>query len=218
MLKTFENLPKEKQRRIIDAIAGVIAEKGYYHATVADICKAANISNGALYKYFKSKEDVFRSIIQYQYRGTQLIFASENNSAFSPQKTIFKHLSELLEKIVESLERYPQYYCIYYDLGSPSMQRFAVSSAQKLEEPSFEFCLKLAKEGQKRGEIDPSIDTKVAALILDNHITLFIFSCISPYHDERFRNFFGKYDTAFTKDEKIKAILKSVRSVLKGRL
>ena len=72
-------------------------------------------------------------------------------------------------------------------------------------------------EGKKRGEIDPAIGTKIAALIIDNHITLFMFSCVSEHHDERFRGFLGNKKKIFSKSEKAKLTLHSIKSVLKAK-
>ena len=217
MFKTFGKLSKEKQRKILDAAATVFAEKGFYRANVADICSAARISNGALYKYFKNKEDVYKSVIENQYTGSQLLFAIEPNGVLAPQKSIFTYIKELLDRIVRGTGKYPQYYKLYYNIGSPSMQPISASLSKKIEEPSLKFCLQLSKEGKKRGDIDPAISTKVAALIIDNHITLFMFSCVSEHHDQRFRGFLGNEKKAFSKEEKAKRTLYSIKSVLKRK-
>jgi AcrR family transcriptional regulator len=217
MLKTFAKLSKEKQRQILDAAASVFAEKGFYRANVADICSRARISNGALYKYFKNKEDVYKSVVEYIHRGSQLLFAIEPNGVLATQKSAFTYIKELLDRIVRGTEKYPQYYKLYYDIGSPSMQPLSASFSKRLEEPSLEFCLKLAKEGKIKGEIDPAISTKIAALIIDNHLTLFMFSCVSEHHDERFRGFLGNKKKTFSKAEKVKLTLHSIKSVLKAK-
>jgi AcrR family transcriptional regulator len=47
-----------KRQLIETAAAHVFAEKGYRHATVADVARAAGISAGAIYLYFASREDL----------------------------------------------------------------------------------------------------------------------------------------------------------------
>ena len=58
----FASLKLEQRtakRRLIEAAAArVFAEKGYRHATVADVARAAGISAGAIYLYFASREDL----------------------------------------------------------------------------------------------------------------------------------------------------------------
>ncbi|GLY49681.1 TetR/AcrR family transcriptional regulator [Lentzea sp. NBRC 102530] len=52
----------EKKRHITDTAAGLFAQKGFERTTVADICKAAEISTGSLFHYFPTKRAIFREI------------------------------------------------------------------------------------------------------------------------------------------------------------
>ncbi len=53
---------KAKQR-IVDAAISVFAEKGYHKAKMEDIAKKLGVSKGAIYQYFKSKEDLFHAVV-----------------------------------------------------------------------------------------------------------------------------------------------------------
>src|SRR5512136_2965365 len=65
MKETFLKLSDEKRLYILNSAAEIFARAGYHQAAIADICANAGISNGALYKYFNNKEDLFLSIIDY---------------------------------------------------------------------------------------------------------------------------------------------------------
>ena len=94
MLKTFKNLPEKKQNAILNAAARVFATKGYYRANVADICKRARISNGALYKYFKNKEAVYVSVLD---RVVEL-FARVEQAHSDITKSVFVVLYDILQE------------------------------------------------------------------------------------------------------------------------
>lgn len=47
---------------ILDAARRVFAEQGYGATTVRDVIRATPLAPGTFYKYFKSKEEVFRAI------------------------------------------------------------------------------------------------------------------------------------------------------------
>jgi AcrR family transcriptional regulator len=49
---------EEKRRAITDAALKLFVSKGYRATTTRDICAAAGISMGALYHYFRDKEDL----------------------------------------------------------------------------------------------------------------------------------------------------------------
>jgi AcrR family transcriptional regulator len=54
----------EESRRLILAAAGAIfAEQGYSHANMRDIARAAGMSVGGLYLYFRNKEELYQSFM-----------------------------------------------------------------------------------------------------------------------------------------------------------
>jgi AcrR family transcriptional regulator len=57
--------PKDEDRRkqILDAAQQVFAAKGFDGASIKDLAKAAKISPGLLYWYFKDKTDLFTSLL-----------------------------------------------------------------------------------------------------------------------------------------------------------
>ena len=58
--------PKGKRTRagILDAARKVFAEQGYVGMRMADVADEAKLSMGALYRYFKNKEDLFANLIE----------------------------------------------------------------------------------------------------------------------------------------------------------
>jgi AcrR family transcriptional regulator len=50
---------RERRRRIIEAARNLFATAGYANVGTADLAKAAGVSEPALYRYFKSKRDLF---------------------------------------------------------------------------------------------------------------------------------------------------------------
>jgi TetR/AcrR family transcriptional regulator, fatty acid metabolism regulator protein len=53
---------KDKFSLIIAAALEVFGEKGFYNATIAEIAKAAGVSEATIYEYFGSKEDLLFAI------------------------------------------------------------------------------------------------------------------------------------------------------------
>lgn len=52
-----------RQRQIVDASLRIIGEKGIHGATTAGIAAEVGISEGNIYRHFKSKEEIIRSVI-----------------------------------------------------------------------------------------------------------------------------------------------------------
>ena len=51
--------------RILDGAIAALARRGLRKLSMSDICAAAGISRGTLYRYFKTKEDVLEAIAQH---------------------------------------------------------------------------------------------------------------------------------------------------------
>jgi AcrR family transcriptional regulator len=56
-------LRRERESRILDAAAKVIADKGYYQATVREIADLADVADGTIYNYFENKFDLLIGIM-----------------------------------------------------------------------------------------------------------------------------------------------------------
>ena len=61
---TTHRTKEERRDQIISAAITCFSEKGYYEASMDEIAKAANLSKGSLYWHFKSKRDLFQSLVE----------------------------------------------------------------------------------------------------------------------------------------------------------
>jgi AcrR family transcriptional regulator len=52
-----------KRRQIVDGARAIFRAKGYDAASMGDIAKAAGVSKGTLYVYFKDKDELFSAIV-----------------------------------------------------------------------------------------------------------------------------------------------------------
>ncbi len=54
----------DKREAILRAATHVFARNGYFNAKVADVARVAGVADGTVYLYFKSKEEILRSIFE----------------------------------------------------------------------------------------------------------------------------------------------------------
>jgi len=52
-----------RQRRVLEAARSVLIERGYHDVNLDDVARRAGISKGALYLYFKDKEDIIVAVL-----------------------------------------------------------------------------------------------------------------------------------------------------------
>ncbi|TYQ17947.1 UNVERIFIED_CONTAM: TetR family transcriptional regulator [Acetivibrio alkalicellulosi] len=213
ILSTFENLSKDRQESIFDAAASVFAEEGYHYARISKICEKAGISNGALYKYFKNKEDLFYGVLDY---GVKLVVNELYAKHTTKSLSIFDSIKNFLTELVEFTENYRDYISIYSDLGSSSMKRFAYLGSEKFEKEASVYTTKMVRASMERREINSKISVDMAAYMIDSYITFFVYSQVSEYHVKRFDSFYSVEEKTLSNDERITLIVKSLRIILAG--
>src|SRR3712207_6622360 len=54
----------DKREAILRAATHVFARSGYFNSKVADIAREAGVADGTVYLYFKSKEEILRSVFE----------------------------------------------------------------------------------------------------------------------------------------------------------
>ena len=64
MPRVVPEYKEQARRRIIETAGTVFIERGYYQSTMDDIASVMGVSKGAIYQYFKSKEQLFYSVIE----------------------------------------------------------------------------------------------------------------------------------------------------------
>ncbi|RTL62735.1 MAG: TetR/AcrR family transcriptional regulator [Hyphomicrobiales bacterium] len=76
-----KNPDNAKRRQIIDGACRMFLSQGFDAASMGAIAKAAGVSKGTLYVYFKSKEDLFEAIVFEQARKqAEQIFDFDNGA------------------------------------------------------------------------------------------------------------------------------------------
>ena len=59
-----QNENKETRQHLLDCAKKEFLEKGYMKASLRNICKEAGVTTGALYFFFKDKEDLFGALVE----------------------------------------------------------------------------------------------------------------------------------------------------------
>lgn len=176
---TLDGRDRDKRRQIIDGACQVFLEHGFDAASMSAIARAAAVSKGTLYVYFKSKEDLFEAIIEEQRR--------------HQAEQIFK-LDETAD-IADELHRLGEEFAIF--LCRPegiSPLRTVIAIADRM--PSLGHKFYLSGPAFAIDKLKTYLDGKVAAGVLRPHDTevaaaQFIDSCVSLNFKPMLFNFNG---------------------------
>jgi len=150
---------EEKRAEILAAAERCFARSGFHGATIAQICDEAGISPGHLYHYFASKEAIIAAITR-----TGLDYVKARFAEVAEDQNPIGALVAELERL-KALNRTKS--GVLIDVLAEAARNPVVG--QVLQDTSEEMSRLLAeflRRGQAHGQIDPDLDTDVAAAML----------------------------------------------------
>ncbi len=147
--------PEERRSQIVDAVLKVVAEHGVPGATVARIAAAADVSEGTLYVYFGSRDEILMAALDSIFADmAALIDSSAGMTADERLTVIAKRHAELM-KTERSGFAMPW---IEFIAAGPQMGlREAVARVQTR---AFDKMLAIVQEGQAEGTIRKDLDAR----------------------------------------------------------
>lgn len=194
----FEQLPEEKQSRIVDASISEFAEKDYETASMNTVVNQAGISKGSLFNYFKTKSVLYDHIYQLALGEVKLYLRDVRD------ETIDLSFENRLSKVVDSgvlfITEHPRlariYFRLVYSGDSPNRKKIV----NELQAMSDDYLGNIIQDAMDRNELNPNLDKSQSVFFLDAVLNRFL----KEYHlvmNQR------SQDT-FDKEEWVKGITK----------
>lgn len=160
MPKISDEAKEARKEKILEAALECFSTKGYYASTVDDIVKYSKLSKGSVYNYFKSKEEIFISLLH-----------QRNVSVLEELTQSLAEISSPLEKL-----RYWIKTDIPYNINKKKFMHVHIESwlyaadaphvKEVLKEQfdlSFQLTQEIVIQGQEAGEIRQNIDPDAAS-------------------------------------------------------
>lgn len=110
----------ERRAQIIQAALACFTRKGYNNTTMDDVAVASGLSKGALYWYFKSKDDLFKSAILSFFEGS---FGSEAITALEQLPTAADRLRMLAQAMAGLTEQAEGLFNLFLEFWASSSRR-----------------------------------------------------------------------------------------------
>jgi AcrR family transcriptional regulator len=148
-------LAERRRRQILDAALACFRRRGFHQATMQEICAEAEISAGALYRYFGSKAEIIAAIAEDGRWDDDFAFGPRGGAVLDclcgAAKTFFRKIADgdgaLVAEVIAEAWRDPSLAENLAHIDSRYVEAWAA----------------LISEGQHRGEIDPKLDPSAAA-------------------------------------------------------
>src|SRR6516225_11616639 len=161
MPKVTEEHVAARRRQILSAALRCFARQGFHRTTMQDIFREADLSPGAVYSYFGSKDELIAAII-----AAMMGFVAESAALFS-QPLPDGRLRRPGEALAEVIERYQR-----FELGTVEERAriFPHLVGEQQRDPQLHAAVRagierlrggfetLARAAQERGELDPALE------------------------------------------------------------
>ncbi len=164
MPKVSVEYEQQQRDRIIQGAAQVFAEKGFRQTTIDDIARHLKLSKGAIYIYFKSKDELFFSVCEsfIERRITSLYEASQRGD------TVLARLENVLDQFITILTSED---FIFFRLGLESHfehnpVKGGWGSKDKSYQLSYQLVYSLLEEGQRSGELKAGLDVASISTVI----------------------------------------------------
>ena len=173
---------KDRKHQILEAALRIFIIKGYSKTTMDDIVNASNLSKGALYHYYKSKKDLFLSLIDHWeiYAFKDFYKKTSNNKTASDTLRFFG------QNVLKTLENKKYAYIAEVEFWALSNQDKEIKErSQLLYDKLLNLFEKVVEKGIKNKEFKKLNIRKTAMVILAvfqgiNWFVIFNEKLISP--------------------------------------
>lgn len=182
-----EEYKEKKKREILDSALACFAKKGFQAATIDDIVAHSGISKGSIYNYFKSKDEIYMSLMVNDTTETHQRLIEE----ISKQSTSIEKIKYLFGDYLDFepfTEKNKASVLVHYEfkLHSSRSDELITFLKERRQQYFIDLVTNIIEEGQSTGELKRELNPRLYAelfwSILDG-VTLQTVYDDYPYHE-----------------------------------
>ena len=157
-----QRLREAQREKILEGARKVFAAKGWA-ASMADVAAAAGVSQGLAYRYFESKEAIFRQLAEWGIQSSQNL----RQNIIEMPGTPGQRISALIHKIFGNMDVRIEFYqfslrALNNEAMPDDLRRLLLKPGQNFQE----LLRQLLLEGQQTGEVAPGDPDQMVIAIL----------------------------------------------------
>ncbi|HET9742259.1 MAG TPA: TetR/AcrR family transcriptional regulator [Terriglobales bacterium] len=165
----------DKYRRILDAAVKVIAEKGFHNSRVSEIAERADVADGTIYLYFKSKDQILMAALDHGFQSFLQRAREEVAGASDPREKL-RILARLhLRSLAQNRSM-----AVVLQTELRQSLKFLTEFSQREMKAYFNVMREIVREGQQAGVIRADVSDVIAASCLfgslDELVTAWVLS------------------------------------------
>ena len=157
----------DTRQSILDVSLNLFSQNGYDATSVAEICQLAQVSKGAFYHHFPSKQDLFLALMETWLASVDSFFQMAGQSAESVPRAL-ENMAEISGGLFDALEGGFPILLEFWTQASrhPAVWERAVAPYQRY----LEYFSGIIQSGVDEGSFHPAIHPEHAARILTSMV------------------------------------------------
>ena len=180
--ETNQHIKDERREQILSAALLLFSTKGLSATKIADIAAKAGVSQGLLYHYFSSKEEMFTNLIRSAFEKLNTACQMLETLPNSPHEKIQMALEKLIEGLVLNKDTAHYYLLIAEATASEAIPEEAKVFIRQENQKPYEVMTRIFSEGQRLGEFRPDPPETQALLFWTSITGLSIYKAVHGSH------------------------------------
>jgi TetR/AcrR family transcriptional regulator len=158
----------EREDRILKAAERLILAKGFASTTIDEIADQADVSKGAVYLHYRTKDDIYFSIVAKALETMRDMFMK----AAEGKESGLEKFRAIGYSFYEYTTKFPGYSNILYDANSPKLCDSLASEkdCQSFNDQIGNLMIDSIRIGLKDGSIRSDVDPTTAAMIISSSL------------------------------------------------
>lgn len=185
--RLFNSLEKDKRDRIFDSAVEEFALHGFRNASMNRLVKAAGISKGSLFLYFRTKSDLFNGIVEIATEQVKDYLREVRQE--TRELDFFERMESLLWAGIRFIDRHPRLARIYFTLLQSGEAPIGRTAVPDLQRRGTAFLAELIRESIERGELRSDLDVNRCAFMINAMFE----RILCGYHTEHLAGGLGLY-------------------------
>ena len=181
--KMFLKLDEEKRERVLSAAINEFADKNYNNASMNVVVKAAGISKGALFKYFRSKAGLFGFVYKIALGRVKDYLRQVRDE--SEEADFFTRLEKVMFAGLDFIHAHPGLAAIYYRIVFTGDSPFKREIVEEVHRESLAFIESLIQKGIERGELRSDLDPELSAFMVEAVVDRFVHAHHAQFRGQR---------------------------------
>lgn len=165
MPKVTEEHLETRRGQIMGAAIACFAEKGYHKTSMRDICKQAELSAGAVYHYFKSKDEIITAVAEAGQEMNRHMFESARETSDGINTRVEKNIDNYRDFMKQPMAMACTRADVMFNaeaLTSPELRKLGIESYNLI----INYIIELVKDWQASGEINSDLSPEAIAKVM----------------------------------------------------